>query len=60
MDVIMDSPTPHLLLEIINVDMKDLTKKENWTPELIHVHKTRMFMGFIFGTMFGWGISHLL
>ena len=34
-------------------EMKDLTQKENWTPELIYVNKTRLIIGFIFGFLLG-------
>ena len=33
--------------------MKDLTKKENWTPELRYVHKSRLIIGFILGVIVG-------
>lgn len=30
-----------------------LSKKENWTKELIYVHKTRLLLGFFLGTAIG-------
>lgn len=33
--------------------MKDLTKKENWTPELIYVNKSRLIIGLILGFLLG-------
>jgi hypothetical protein len=33
--------------------MIDLTKKENWTPELLHVHKTAGITGIILGVLLG-------
>lgn len=33
--------------------MKDLTKKENWTPELIYVHKSRLILGVVLGFFMG-------
>lgn len=33
--------------------MIDLTKKENWTPELKYVNKSRLILGFIIGFLFG-------
>lgn len=33
--------------------MIDLTKKENWTTELLHVHKTALIGGVILGTILG-------
>lgn len=32
--------------------MKDLTKKENWTPELRYVNTTRIIIGFVLGVLF--------
>ena len=26
-----------------------LSKKENWTPDLVYVHVTRLFIGLVFG-----------
>jgi len=33
--------------------MKDLTKDENWTPEMIYVHRTRLVLGVILGFILG-------
>jgi len=33
--------------------MKDLTKKENWTPELRYVHRSRLIAGTVFGFLLG-------
>jgi len=33
--------------------MKDLTKKENWTPELRYVNKTRLLIGLLIGFLLG-------
>ncbi len=37
----------------------DLTKKENWTKELIYVHRTRLTLGFILGIIMGVLLSAL-
>ena len=33
--------------------MKDLTKRENWTEEMIYIHKSRLLIGMIFGIVIG-------
>lgn len=33
--------------------MIDLTKKENWTPELIYIHRSRLIIGLVLGFIFG-------
>lgn len=33
--------------------MIDLSKKENWTPELRYVHSTRLVIGFLLGLALG-------
>jgi hypothetical protein len=31
--------------------MKDLTKKENWTPEMVYIHRTRLIFGLLYGVL---------
>ncbi len=33
--------------------MNKLTRKENWTPELRYVHKSRLIIGFLIGLLLG-------
>jgi len=35
------------------INMKDLTKKENWTLELRYINKSRLIIGFILGFLLG-------
>ena len=41
------------ILVTLNKPMKDLTKIENWTPELRYVNKSRLIIGLIVGFLFG-------
>ena len=36
-----------------------LDKKENWTPLLVHIHTTRLSIGFALGLIAGWLIGLL-
>jgi len=38
---------------------KNLSHKENWTEQLIYVHKTRLILGFILGIILGYCLGLL-
>jgi len=40
--------------------IEKLKHKENWTPELRYVHRSRLIFGFTLGIIFGLGLRGLL
>lgn len=43
-----------------NEDLEKLRIKQNWTPAMIYIHRTRMVYGFITGLLVGISIGVLL
>lgn len=37
----------------------DLTKKENWTPLMVHIHRSRLIVGVVLGFMLGFSVGVL-